>query len=76
MEDDWSGVTVVVTGAARGQGATEAARFVEAGATVLLVDVDEEALLETAAALGERAIYVRMAVDIGQVVAGIKGKSL
>jgi 3alpha(or 20beta)-hydroxysteroid dehydrogenase len=56
MEDDWSGVTVVVTGAARGQGATEAARFVEAGATVLLVDVDEEALLETAAALGERAI--------------------
>lgn len=55
MEDDWSATTVVVTGAARGQGATEAARFVEVGATVVLVDVEEAALAETAAPLGERA---------------------
>lgn len=63
MDDDWSGSTVAVTGAARGQRTTEAARFAAVGATVLLADVDGEAAARTAAQLGERSRGVR--IDVG-----------
>jgi 3-oxoacyl-[acyl-carrier protein] reductase len=46
---DFDGQTVIVTGAAQGIGKAIASRFVTAGATVVMVDVDEE-LLEKAAA--------------------------
>jgi 3alpha(or 20beta)-hydroxysteroid dehydrogenase len=61
-DDYWSQATVVVTGAGRGQGAAEAARFVEVGATVLLADVDRESVAEHAARLGDRAHPVHLDV--------------
>jgi len=73
--DFWPEATVVVTGAGRGQGAAEAARFVEVGATVLLADVDGNAAEENAARLGDRARAVHLDVtsDAGwaALVAGL-----
>jgi len=63
MDDEWAQTTVVVTGAARGQGAAEAARFIDAGATVVLADTDVDAAAEAAAALGERAHAHRLDVS-------------
>lgn len=48
--------TCVVTGAARGIGASIATRFAEEGATVILTDKDEAALTETAAQLSATAM--------------------
>jgi NAD(P)-dependent dehydrogenase (short-subunit alcohol dehydrogenase family) len=48
--------TCVVTGAARGIGASIAARFTEEGATVILTDKDEATLTETAAQLSATAM--------------------
>ncbi|MFE0105002.1 SDR family oxidoreductase [Streptomyces sp. NPDC059009] len=56
---DLTGRTVIVTGAARGLGAEAARQAVEAGANVVLTDVLEEEGKATAAALGERARFVR-----------------
>jgi 3alpha(or 20beta)-hydroxysteroid dehydrogenase len=56
------GKVVLVTGASRGQGAAEAARFVEEGAHVVLTDVLDEAGRGTATALGEHASYVHLDV--------------
>ncbi|MGH4030772.1 SDR family oxidoreductase [Actinomycetota bacterium Odt1-20B] len=56
---DLTGKTVIVTGAARGLGAEAARQAVEAGANVVLTDVLEEEGKATAAALGERARFVR-----------------
>jgi NAD(P)-dependent dehydrogenase (short-subunit alcohol dehydrogenase family) len=50
-----SGRRVIVTGAARGLGRAMAARFIAEGASVLLVDIDPDALTATAAELGEHA---------------------
>ena len=52
--DDWQDTTVVVTGAARGQGAAEAALFARVGANVVAADVDAEAVSETAAGVDGR----------------------
>lgn len=64
--DDWADTTVVVTGAGRGQGATEATYFAEAGATVVLADIDADAAATTAATLGDRAHARRLDVSCEQ----------
>ncbi|HEU4655985.1 MAG TPA: glucose 1-dehydrogenase [Capillimicrobium sp.] len=58
------GKVAVITGAAleRGQGACEARLFAQEGATVVLTDVQDEAGRATAAAIGDRAEYVRLDV--------------
>ncbi|RAS33156.1 SDR family NAD(P)-dependent oxidoreductase [Paraburkholderia bryophila] len=50
--------TVLITGAARGQGAAEARRFVSEGAKVVLSDVLDEEGRALASKLGDGAIYV------------------
>lgn len=52
---DLSGKIALITGAARGQGAAEAALFVELGATVVLTDVLGDEVHQVADDLGERA---------------------
>ncbi|HEY7536884.1 MAG TPA: SDR family oxidoreductase [Gaiellaceae bacterium] len=58
----------VVTGGARGIGEACCARLAEAGATVLVADVDEKAARETASAIGPRAVAAAVDVrDAGSV---------
>lgn len=52
---DLANLTVAVTGAGRGIGAATARCLSEAGATVVISDRDEEALAQTAGALGVRS---------------------
>lgn len=54
--------TVLVTGAARGQGAEEARRFAAEGAAVVLADVLDDEGEATAEAIGAGARYVRLDV--------------
>jgi NAD(P)-dependent dehydrogenase (short-subunit alcohol dehydrogenase family) len=54
-----TGRVAVVTGGARGIGQACCARLAEAGAAVLVADVDETAARETATTIGERAIAFR-----------------
>lgn len=54
--------TVIVTGAARGQGEAEARRLVDAGANVLICDVLAEPGHALADELGERARFVELDV--------------
>ena len=61
----------IVTGAAHGIGRAIALRFAEEGAAVLVVDVDEHAGEETAAAIrkgGRPASFVRCDVSVGREV--------
>jgi NAD(P)-dependent dehydrogenase (short-subunit alcohol dehydrogenase family) len=55
---DFADSTVVITGAARGIGFATAQAFHGAGATVLLVDLDEAAAAASAKELGDRAVSV------------------
>ncbi|MCB5181342.1 glucose 1-dehydrogenase [Streptomyces antimicrobicus] len=54
-----AGKVVLVTGAARGQGAAEARLCAGAGARVVVTDVREEEGRAVAAELGEQALFVR-----------------
>ncbi len=54
MHHDFSGKTVLVTGAASGLGKAAATAFYAAGASVFLVDVQQE-VLDVAQSLGDRA---------------------
>ncbi|MGW7099774.1 glucose 1-dehydrogenase [Streptomyces sp. NPDC054838] len=54
-----NGKVVVITGAARGQGAAEARMCAEAGARVVVTDVREDEGRAVAAALGDQGLYVR-----------------
>ncbi|MFJ2933236.1 SDR family NAD(P)-dependent oxidoreductase [Streptomyces sp. NPDC087219] len=54
-----NGKVVIVTGAARGQGAAEARLLVAAGARTVLTDVREEEGRAVAAGLGGAAVFVR-----------------
>ncbi|MDQ8701574.1 glucose 1-dehydrogenase [Streptomyces sp. LHD-70] len=53
------GSTVLITGAARGQGAAEARLCAEAGARVVVTDLREEEGREVAASLGGQGLFVR-----------------
>jgi 3alpha(or 20beta)-hydroxysteroid dehydrogenase len=52
------GKIVIISGAARGQGAAEAALFVAEGAKVVLADVRDDLGHKLASALGQSALYV------------------
>ncbi|MCW2995633.1 MAG: short-chain dehydrogenase/reductase, partial [Conexibacter sp.] len=68
---DFRDRTVIVTGAGRGIGQAIAARFVEAGATVLAVDLDEAALHAAAEATGATPVIadVSSTADVERTVA-------
>jgi 3-oxoacyl-[acyl-carrier protein] reductase len=68
---DFSGQTVIVTGAARGIGQATATGFVRAGASVWMVDADAEALIPAAEAVGACAAVADVAstADVERVVA-------
>ena len=54
---------ILVSGAARGQGAAEARRLIEEGARVVLGDVREQEGLELASSLGDCASFTRLDVS-------------
>jgi 3-oxoacyl-[acyl-carrier protein] reductase len=68
---DFSGQTVIVTGAARGIGQACSAAFAAAGATVFMVDLDREEVEEAAAEIGGRPAVADVASteDVERVVA-------
>lgn len=57
------GKTAIVTGAARGQGAAAARRFVDEGARVVIADVLDEQGKELADSLGASAVYRHLDVS-------------
>lgn len=57
------GKIAIITGAARGQGAAAARRFVEEGARVVLADVNDEPGKELAQELGDAAYYRHLDVS-------------
>ena len=60
------GKVAIITGAARGQGAAAATRFVQEGARVVIADVTDEAGKELAERLGEAAVYRHLDVSSEQ----------
>lgn len=64
--DDFSGKTIIVTGAATGLGRQTALRFARAGANVVVADIDAvlgSRLPDTLAAEGANAVFVRADVS-------------
>ncbi|MEV4316617.1 glucose 1-dehydrogenase [Actinocrispum sp. NPDC049592] len=57
-----SGKIAIITGAARGQGAAAARRFVEEGAKVTIADIRDEEGKQLAAELGQATIYQHLDV--------------
>ena len=68
---DFTGRTVVVTGAARGVGRAVGERFRDAGATVYLVDSDAAEIKAAAAETGATGLVADVA-DTGQVEAAVE----
>jgi 3alpha(or 20beta)-hydroxysteroid dehydrogenase len=68
------GKVAVISGAARGQGAAAAQRFVAEGALVLLCDVDDDHGKYLAAQLGDNAWYRRLDVADEQAWAATVGE--
>lgn len=68
---DYAGTTVLVTGGASGIGAALAKAFIARGAEVVIADLNEALLAETAAALGAHAIPVDLAAPraAGELIA-------
>jgi 3-oxoacyl-[acyl-carrier protein] reductase len=68
---DFTGQTVIITGAARGIGRAVSQRFASAGADVFMVDLDRAAVDEAAGEIGARAVVadVSSTADVDGVVA-------
>jgi 3-oxoacyl-[acyl-carrier protein] reductase len=68
---DFSGQTVIVTGAGRGIGLEVSRRFIAAGARVWMVDLDEEVVHSAAAPIGATAVAadVSRTADVERAVA-------
>lgn len=66
MVDRVAGKVAIVTGASRGVGLEDARLLVREGARVIMTDVNEEAGLAEAAALGENARFIRQDVSSEQ----------
>jgi 3alpha(or 20beta)-hydroxysteroid dehydrogenase len=60
----FEGKTVLITGAARGQGASHARGFVAQGANVVLADIREESGRALADELGEQAMFIKLDVSV------------
>ncbi|MFI7190238.1 SDR family oxidoreductase [Nocardia nova] len=74
---DFTGRSVIVTGAARGIGLALARRFVEAGATVFMVDFDKSELDKSALEVGGIGIPADVgdSADVERVVASVIDRS-
>jgi len=68
---DFTGKVAVVTGSARGIGLAIARRFAEAGASVVLCDVSEEQVRESAAQLPGKALGVKADVTNADDIAAL-----
>jgi NAD(P)-dependent dehydrogenase (short-subunit alcohol dehydrogenase family) len=64
---EWDGRVVLVTGGSRGIGLATAARFLEAGASVLIAGRSEESLRSAAGRLGHGDRAGRVAADVSTV---------
>jgi NAD(P)-dependent dehydrogenase (short-subunit alcohol dehydrogenase family) len=62
---DYTDKKVLITGAGTGIGKETAIQLHKAGATLIMLDKDEEALLEVASGLGSRIVYC--AVDLSDI---------
>ena len=71
-----AGKVAVVTGGASGIGRACSARLVEAGAFVLVADVDEEAAVEAAGSIGRGAVAARVDVREAAAVRGLADEAL
>ncbi len=74
---DFAGATVLVTGAARGIGLEFARTFAEAGAEVVMIDLDADLLAEAAAEVGGVAAPgdVTSTIEVERIVAEAVGRS-
>jgi 3alpha(or 20beta)-hydroxysteroid dehydrogenase len=70
------GRVAIITGAARGQGAAAARRFVAEGARVVIADVNDEAGKELAQELGPAAVYRHLDVAAEDEWATVVGEAV
>jgi NAD(P)-dependent dehydrogenase (short-subunit alcohol dehydrogenase family) len=71
-----SGRVAVVTGAARGIGLACCARLAEAGAAVVVADIDEDAAAEAASRIGPGTIAVRVDVREAESVRALRDRTV
>jgi 3alpha(or 20beta)-hydroxysteroid dehydrogenase len=76
VSGELEGRVAIITGAARGQGAAAARRFVEAGARVVVADVRDEDGKEFAATLGDSAYYRHLDVSSEDDWATVVGEAV
>jgi 3-oxoacyl-[acyl-carrier protein] reductase len=70
------GRVAVVTGAASGIGQSTARIFAQAGARVVLLDVNEDGLKETAKSIGDKATYRRTDISSAEAVNAVADETV